>query len=110
MSWTYAEVLQKLGSEAQPVPGEIIVYRGRHITVAKLTNGGSLEITPEGYDILGEAPQATAPEEPITVDKPAAKPRARKVAPVPEAVEQVQSANALAGDPADMDVDDIDLG
>lgn len=55
MAWTNEEILEKLGTEAQVVPGAIMVFRGKHIVVAELTVGGGFVITPEGMDILGAA-------------------------------------------------------
>ena len=54
MSWTYGEVMAALGDEAQPVPGGILVFRGRHIMVGLCHGGGGFDVTPEGRDILSE--------------------------------------------------------
>ncbi len=54
MSWTYGEVMAALGDEAQPVPGGILVFRGKHIMVGLCHGGGGFDVTPEGMDILNE--------------------------------------------------------
>jgi len=54
MSWTYGEVMAALGDEAQPVPGGILVFRGKHIMVGLCHGGGGFDITAEGAKILSE--------------------------------------------------------
>lgn len=73
MSWTYDEVMNVLGDEAQPVPGGILVFRDKHIMVGLCHGGGGFDITPEGADIL------SAYEDPVVaprkVKTKAAKPK-----------------------------------
>ena len=72
MSWTYGEVMAALGDEAQPVPGGILVFRGRHVMVGLCHGGGGFEVTPEGRDILSE------------FEEPVAAPRKRKARAEPK--------------------------
>lgn len=65
MPWTYGEVMAALGDEAQPVPGGILVFRGKHIMVGLCHGGGGFDVTPEGLDILSEF------EEPVAVPRKA---------------------------------------
>jgi hypothetical protein len=60
MSWTYEAVMATLGDEAQPVPGGILVFRGKHIMVGLCHGGGGFGVTPEGHEILAEY-EAPAP-------------------------------------------------
>ena len=84
MAWTNEEILEKLGAEAQVVPGAIMVFRGKHIVVAELAVGGGFVITPEGTDILG-----------TPVVKALKKPK-----------KAVESAITLASDTDDFDLED----
>jgi hypothetical protein len=84
MSWTYGEVMAALGDEAQPVPGGILVFRGKHIMVGLCHGGGGFDVTPEGLEILSEF------EEPVVA------PRKHKA--------QVASKAAVA------ELDALDLG
>lgn len=78
MAWTYEEVMAKLGDEAQAVPGAIVVFRNKHIEVARVTIDGGFHVTEEGRKILEPEAVEDAEEAP----KPKA-PRAKKaVAPV----------------------------
>lgn len=88
MSYTYEEVMALLGDEAQAVPGAIVVFRNKHIEVAKLDVGGAFIVTDAGRSLLDEL---KAPAEPV---KPAK--RTKKTEQV------VESANEL--------VDDLSLG
>lgn len=54
MAWTYEEVMEKLGDEAQAVPGAILVFRDKHIVVAEVSIGSGFSVTPDGLEILGE--------------------------------------------------------
>jgi len=76
MSWTYGEVMAALGDEAQPVPGGILVFRGKHIMVGLCHGGGGFDITPEGADILSEF------EEPVVAPRKVKAKAAPKAAPV----------------------------
>jgi len=64
MSWTYDEVMATLGDEAQPVPGGILVFRGKHIMVGVCHGGGGFDLTPEGHEVL------SAYEEPVPAPRP----------------------------------------
>ena len=67
MSWTYSEVMAALGDEAQPVPGGILVFRGKHIMVGLCHGGGGFDVTPEGAEILSEFEEpVVAPRKPKT--------------------------------------------
>ena len=90
MSYTFQQVLDLLGDEAQSCAGSIIVFRGKHIEVAKSHVGGAFEVTAEGLELLNAQVAAAEPEAP----KPAK--RTKKTEQV------VESANAL--------VDDLSLG
>ena len=68
MAWTYEQIVDALGEEAQPVPGAIMVFRGKHIIVAEVFGGGGFAITPEGAEIL----------EALEPPKETHKPRGRK--------------------------------
>lgn len=87
MSYTFQQVVDLLGDEAQTCAGSIIVFRNRHIEVAKMHVGGGFEVTAEGQELLASLAPVEAP-------KPTK--RTKKAEPV------VESANAL--------VDDLDLG
>ena len=84
MAWTYEEVMERLGDEAQAVPGAIVVFRNKHITVAETRLGSGFVVTPEGLEILGDKQE-----------KPAAKRPQKTARPVPPVVE---SATMSAGD------------
>ena len=56
MAYTYEQILAKLGDEAQPVPGAIIVNRGTNVVVAEVTSEGALRITAVGEEILDSIP------------------------------------------------------
>ena len=77
MSWTYEQIVDALGEEAQPVPGAIMVYRGKHIIIAEVYGGGGFAITPEGAAILAaleppkEAPKPRGRKAHVVVDTPA---------------------------------------
>lgn len=74
MSWTYGEVMAALGDEAQPVPGGILVFRGKHIMVGLCHGGGGFDVTPEGLDILSEFEEpVVAPRKPKVKVEPKAK-------------------------------------
>ena len=80
MSWTYGEVMAALGDEAQPVPGGILVFRGKHIMVGLCHNGGGFDVTPEGMDILNEFEEpVVAPRQLKTKAKATTKPAAPAV-------------------------------
>jgi len=66
MGWTWDLVINALGDEAQIVPGGVIKHhtdaetgRQSNVLIAELLNG-VVSVTPEGLDILGEAPRALA--------------------------------------------------
>ena len=69
-----------LGSEAQPVPGGILVFRGKHIMVGLCHGGGGFDVTPEGHEILAE------------YEAPAPVARARKVGPRVKDVEEKEKS------------------
>ena len=81
MSWTYGEVMAALGDEAQPVPGGILVFRGKHIMVGLCHGGGGFDVTPEGLEILS------------AFDEPVVAPRKLKAKAVPK--EAVAALDAL---------------
>ena len=62
MAYTHEEVMAILGDEAQAVPGAIVVFRDKHIEVAKLRVGGGFELTVEGRELLDAMIPVDAPE------------------------------------------------
>jgi hypothetical protein len=88
MSWTYGEVMAALGDEAQPVPGGILVFRGKHIMVGLCHGGGGFDVTPEGLDVLSEF------DEPVGTPRPR-KVKAAKTVEKPVQVEEPPSLDGL---------------
>lgn len=80
MSWTYETVMATLGDEAQPVPGGILVFRGKHIMVGLCHGGGGFDVTPEGREILAE------------YEAPAPVARARRVGPKTKDTEEKEKS------------------
>ena len=62
MAYTYDEVMALLGDEAQAVPGAIVVFRNKHIEVAKVNLGSGFEVTAEGLALLDELKATATPK------------------------------------------------
>jgi hypothetical protein len=86
MAYTYEQVMELLGDEAQAVPGAIVVFRDKHIDVARVSLKNGFLVTPEGIEILDA----------LSAD---AKPKGRS--PKQKAA-VVESANTLASEDLDL--------
>lgn len=98
MAYTYEQVMELLGDEAQAVPGAIVVHRGKHIDVAYTNVGGGFVVTAEGAEILGDIIAAEKAKKAEAKAKKADGKGAKKEEEV------VESANTSAGDGTDLNL------
>lgn len=61
-AWTYEQVMAKLGDEAQAVPGAIVVFRDKHIEVARVSLENGFSVTDAGRELLGDLPADEVPK------------------------------------------------